>query len=191
MRDSAFLINHELRSKGFSSLAEAGQLIPQMAMCVRDDRHFAALLNACEPEERRHMYDALAPNIRRFKPRPFADYLIELAQDAERRQLPVIGEDGQLYPYKVPEANSAPAETETVERAVVESLAKEHLHVVCLLCTREEVVDGITKEDAVAALRKRGWRMGMKLRNDNSGERDQVEICPACVRKRAPRRLLT
>jgi hypothetical protein len=184
--DSQFAINHALRSRGLASLSEGPALVAQLAMFVRDDAHFRALINACEPEERGHLYDALAPNVR-FKPRPLADYLIELAQDAERRQLPTIGEDGRFRAFHRPEIQSEPASDAAIAtNAVAESVAKERLHVICLLCTRGDVFRGVTQEDAVHELRAAGWRMGFKCRKED-GERDQVEICPRCVKKRAPR----
>lgn len=184
--DSQFAINHLLRSRGFASLAEAGALMGQLAFCVRDDRHFRSLINACEPEERRNMYDALAPNLR-FKARPFADYLIELARDAECQQLPTIGEDGHFRAFNRPEIVSEPASDAAIATAAVAEVRnKERLWVVCTLCTREDVFRGATKDDAVAEARKAGWRMALKQRTD-SHDRDPVEVCPRCVKQRAPR----
>jgi len=179
-QDPAFLINHELKRRGLASLAEAGALITQLAFFVRDHAHFRALINACEPEERRHMYDAMEPYLS-FRPKPLADLLIELAQDAEHRQLPTITPQGGLKPFTVPELNSDDA---LATRAVAVELAKEHLHVVCGLCTFEDVFDGITKADAVRALRKAGWRRAMK---HGDLARQTLELCPRCVRSRAPR----
>ena len=188
--DSAFAINHELRKNGFASLDEAEHLIPQLAFCVRDDRHLRSLINDCEPENRGAMYNALAPNLR-FKPRPLDVYLAEIALDAEIRQLPTIGPGGQLLEFKPAELRSSePTVEQSIAAAVDEVIAKEHLHAVCLLCTRETVVDGITKEDAVRQLRKAGWRMGFKRKDDPLAEPESVEICPLCVRARAPRRVL-
>ncbi len=192
--DSAFTINHALRTKGLASLSEAGALIPQLAMFVRDDAHFRALLNACEPEERGHMYDALAPNVR-FKARPLHEYLIENAQDAERRQLPTMGPDGQLKAFKTPEIHNTPgSDAAVVEKLVGQAVEKEHVHVVCLLCTREDVFGGVTKEDAVITLRAAGWRMGFKaysraeaIESSTPVPREPIEICPRCVKARAPR----
>lgn len=189
--DSRFLINHELRSRGFASLDEAGPLMSQLAVCVRDEAHFRALLNACEPEHRREMYEALAPNLR-FKAKPLDIYLIEMAQDAERRQLPTIGPNGELLPFSPPRIGNAlsgapPLSDDAIAtEAVAEALAKERLWLVCALCTREDVFRGATKEDAVADARKNGWRVGYKRPSPESAP-EQVEVCPACVKARAPR----
>jgi len=181
--DSAFTINHALRTKGLASLEQAGALIPQLAMFVRGHDHFRALLNACEPENRRAMYDSLAPNLR-FKARPLATYMIELAQDAERRQLPTVDAAGKFQPFKVaeihtePKSDAAIAELKTANNAVAEAVAKQHLHVVCAKCTREEVFHGVTKQDAVDALRSAGWTRGVRWYRDTA---EPTEICPECT----------
>lgn len=192
MHDSQFAINHFLRSKGFADLSEAGALMTQLAYTVRDDRHFASLLNACEPAERGHMYNALAPNLR-FKARSLAEYMIDSAQDAERRQLPTIGEDGHFKEFKVPEfrspAPAAPAagsDDAIATAAVAEVVAKERLWVVCAVCTREDIFRGVTRQDALEDARKTGWRMAVKGKGVGEST-EQVEVCPACVRARAPR----
>lgn len=186
MSRDRFALNHELKSHGFASLDEAGTLVAQLAFLVSDDRHFASLLNACEPEERRNMYDAMAPNLA-FRPRPLAEYLIDAAQDAERRQLPTIGPEGQLLAFKVPEVESAPKSDDAIAtEAVAEAMAKQRLWVVCVLCTREDVFRGATKEAAIADARAAGWRIGHK-RATPEAEPEQVEVCPKCVKERAPR----
>ena len=184
--DSKFLINHELRKRGLASLDQEEALASQLAMFVRDDRHFATLLNACEPEKRRDMYEAMAPNLR-FKPRTLAEYLIENAQDAERRQLPTLGPGGELVPFKVPELKTHATSDDAIATAAA-VIATETLHVVCTVCTREETVGAITKEDAVREIRKLGWRYAWKNSLiDSSRDPERVEVCPDCVKVRAPR----
>lgn len=189
-QDSAFLINHELRSRGLSGLDKAKELVPQLAMFVRDSTHLSSLLNACDPEERRHMYEALEPYLR-FRPKPFHMYLIEMAADAERRQLPTIGPNGDLVAYKPPpeirtSALADPAQPVSADdafatAAVTRDTAKAHLVVVCAVCTREEVFSGITRETVTDALRAAGWRMAQTI------DAEAVELCPACVEARAPK----
>ena len=182
--DSKFAINHYLRSNGMASLDEAGPLVAQFAYLVRDHTHFRSLLNACEPAERGHMYAAMAPNLR-FEAKPLATYMIEMAQDAERRQLPTIGEDGNFKPFKVPELTSAPGSDEAIATAAVaDAVAKQRLLVVCAVCTREDVFRGLSKEDAVKEARAAGWRHAQKHDGDLS---QPVEVCPRCVKARAPR----
>lgn len=184
--DSQFAINHFLRSNGLGDLSQAGALMTQLAFFVRDHAHFLALLIACEPKERHHMYDAIAPNLR-FKAKPFATYLIEAAQDAERRQLPTIGEDGHFRPFRAPEVKTEPAGSDAAiaTAAAIEAVAKARLWMVCALCTTEDVFRGITKEDAVRDARKAGWRLGFK--KSDTPEIESVEVCPRCVKARAPK----
>jgi hypothetical protein len=186
MNKDRFALNRELKAHGLASLDEAGALTAQLAFLVHDDRHFASLLNACEPAERRSMYEAMAPNLR-FKARPLAEYLIESAQDAERRQLPTIGPGGELVPFKVPEIET-PARLDDALATAAAAIAKEHLAVVCTLCTREQAVSAITREDAVRELRRLGWRYAFKNSLvDPNRDPERVEVCPACVKARAPR----
>lgn len=94
-------INRTLGQHGLGQLDHPG-LVHQLAYFVRDHDHFRSLLIACEPAERRHMYEAMAPNVR-FKAHSFEQYLAEARTDAEARQLPIQAEDGTLKPYQVPE----------------------------------------------------------------------------------------
>ena len=86
------------------------------------------MLNICEPEERRGMYDALMPNLR-FHARPLEAYVTEWREQAETRQLPVVQPDGTLRAYNVPEIVTE------VQALVAEAVAKYHLIVVCRRCT--------------------------------------------------------
>ena len=94
-------INRMLGQRGLAQLDEAG-LVSQLGFLVRDHDHFLSLLIACEPSERRHMYDALVLNLR-FKARPLEEYVSEARADAEARRLPVQEPDGSLKEFKVPE----------------------------------------------------------------------------------------
>jgi hypothetical protein len=182
--DSAFLINHELRSRGLSSLDEAGALIPQLAMFVRDHAHLRSLINACDAEERGHMYEALVPNLR-FKAKPLHLYLIEMAEDAARRQLPTIGPDGGLVAYKPPPeiVTEADADAAIATAAVTADGARHHLRAICARCTREAVFPGITKNDCVQSLRQAGWVMTYVPieQAETIPELKPVEMCPECA----------
>lgn len=166
MNDSPFAINHFLKSKGLSGLDQAGPLMAQLAMFVRDHHHFRSLLNTCEPENRRDMYEALSPNLR-FKPKPLWEYMIEIYADAEARQLPTIGEGGKLEAFKVPEVA-------TLNDRAAEVVCKEHLMLVCAKCTREAVFHGMTKDECVFQAREAGWKQ--RKRN---GKREAG--CPQCT----------
>ena len=98
-------LNHELARRGLGQLGDAG-ILAQFGYLIRDHAHFQSMLICCEPTLRAAMYEALAPNIVGFRPRPLAEYLIEAARDAEARRLPVVTPDGKLEPYTPPEVKS-------------------------------------------------------------------------------------
>jgi hypothetical protein len=136
------------------------------------------------------MYEALRPNLN-FKARRFDDYLIELAQEAERLQLPTVTADGSLAAFKPsqaafkkPELDAPRTEAQIASAALVAEIAKEHLTVACGLCMREETFHGTDKPEAVKALRKAGWRVGYK-----GEEQERIEVCSFCVWKRAPKKI--
>jgi hypothetical protein len=119
------------------------------------------------------MYDALEPNLR-FKARTLDAYIIEAKQDAEARQLPTVGEDGQLHPYTPPQAGLAPTELiEAAQEAAEAAVAKHHLTLVCAKCTREQTFSGPRKADAVFGAREAGW-----IYSEINGR--AREICPDC-----------
>jgi hypothetical protein len=159
-------INHYLAKHGLGRLGDPG-LLAQLGYLVDDDAEFGRLLNICEPEDRRAMYDALMPNLR-FKARPLEDYLREWRETAETRQLPVMNPDGTFRPYQVPEI------TTEVQALVEEAVAKYHLILTCRRCTREETFGGTDKYTAVRNAREAGW---VYCHGEGSVG---FEICPSC-----------
>ena len=115
--------NRKLGERGFPQTSDPG-FANAVAYMIDTHEEFRSWLISCEPEERGHMYNALAPNLR-FKARTLEEYLTEARADAEARQLPVQAEDGTLKEYQVPEiqtgreletngswsADNAPADT--------------------------------------------------------------------------------
>jgi hypothetical protein len=130
---------------------------------VRDHDHLKSLLFACEPEQRRQMYEAITPHLR-FKARTFDQYLQEVREDAEARQLPTLAADGTLQGYRVPELTS-------LDRALNEAVARVSLTLVCRNCTREEVFAATDRYEAVKAAREAGWVYD---------ETTESERCPEC-----------
>lgn len=102
-------VNQMLMSNGLGKLDDPG-LIPQLGFLVshvvRSHEQFRELVNRCEPSTRPLMYEALKPYVRAFEPRPLDVYIAELADLAERKQLPIVNADGTLSEYKVPEIQS-------------------------------------------------------------------------------------
>lgn len=162
-------INHFLGRAGLGQIEEAGPLVQQLAFMVRDEAHFRSLLTRCDPEQRRGMYEAMRPHLR-FTPKPLDVYVAEAAQDAEIRQLPTIDAAGQLQPFRVGEVKS---DEHIIRDAIAKSLAKHHLVLTCVKCTRQEEFAGVRKIDAISAARNEGWAYDEL----NGAGR---EICPNC-----------
>jgi hypothetical protein len=66
---------------------------------IRDHEHFRSLLARCEPRERQSIYDSLKPHLH-FSPLPLDVYIARSADLAERKQLPMIREDGSFAEYR-------------------------------------------------------------------------------------------
>lgn len=162
-------INRFLGERGLGQLDDPG-LLGQLGFLVRDHDHLRSLLVTCVPEERRNMYDALAPNLR-FKPRLLDEYIAEAKADAEARQLPTIEPDGSFKAYKVPEVVT---ENIVLEGLLTEAVAKVRLDVTCRKCTKAESFFGTDKYEAVKAARDAGWVYSW------IGDGEGVEICPSC-----------
>ncbi len=86
-------ITRELRRLGFTHDNDR-ELIPQMAVCVRDHDHLRAILAKVEPAKRAIAYEAFRSHLR-FTPKPLEVYLSEAAQLAEQEKLPVWDEKSQ------------------------------------------------------------------------------------------------
>jgi len=163
------VINRLLGESGLAQLHDAG-LPAQLASLVRDDRHFASLMLACDPSQRTAMYEAMAPNLH-FRPRPLHEYLIEAQRDAEARQLPTVDEAGNLHPFR-------PAEIKLVQDIVDAALLDQHLTLTCRKCTRQETFHGARKCDAIEAARNAGWCY------DATSGPTPFEVCPDCPASR-------
>jgi hypothetical protein len=169
-------INQFLGRAGLAQLDEAGPLVQQLAFMVRDEAHFRSLLTRCDPEQRRGMYEAMVPHLR-FTAKPLDVYVAEAARDAEIRQLPTVDAAGQLQPFRAAEVRS---DEFVIQQAIAKSLAKHHLIIKCVKCTREADFYGERKIDAIAAARNEGWTYDEL---NGTGR----EICPQCPGGRAKR----
>ncbi len=156
-------INRELGQHGLAQLDNPGGLCQQLGFLVKDNAEFGRLIMKCLPEERRNMYEALRPHLS-FTPDPLDVYIARAGADAEARQLPTIGKNGELLPFRVQEIG---------QKAIQEALAKHHLKIVCRKCTREQEFHGLTKGEAIKAAREAGWTY-------DEVKGDGREICPEC-----------
>lgn len=99
-------VNQMLMSHGLGKLDDPG-LIPQLGflvqMIIKTHEQFRELINRCESSKRPAMYEALRPYVRAFELKPLDVYIAELADLAERKQLPIQNPDGTLSEFKVPE----------------------------------------------------------------------------------------
>lgn len=160
-------INHYLAKYGLGSLNDPG-LAAALGYLIGDDAELSRLLNCCEPGERRSMYEALRPNLR-FPARRLDEYVSEWREQAEVRQLPIVGEDGTMRAYNVPEVKTA------LDKALVEAVAKYHLIVTCRRCTWEETFAGTDRYEAVKRARESGWVYY------HGEESVGFEVCPKCA----------
>lgn len=173
-------INRVLGRLGLSSLDSPSGLAAQFGSLIRDHDHFRSLLVTCEPEERRNMYEALAPNLR-FKAKPLVDYMIEAKSQAEREQLPEWDHaDGTFKAFQVPDIRTIASEQDfeaDINTIISADLAKHVLMLVCKKCTREEKFTGLNRAEAVQKARDAGWVY--------SALGEGIEICPKCPAFRA------
>jgi hypothetical protein len=97
--------NHHLKSHGFGGLDDRN-IMDQLALMVRDHKHFRSVLMTTNPLERKACYDSLAPRLN-FKAKPLEDYIAEAKLDAEIRQLPNYDPKTlQVRPFEVPEVHT-------------------------------------------------------------------------------------
>jgi hypothetical protein len=167
-------INRVLRSWGMGSLGEPG-VVAQFASLVDDHAHFMKLLRACEPHQRRDMYEAMAPNLR-FPAKPLEDYMVEAKAHAAAAEYPTLDEQGNLHQYYPPEVNTASwrPDQDVIDTAVnaIEALsARGYLEVTCRKCTKTARFYGQNKAEGIFKAREAGWAY-----DEITGK----ETCPEC-----------
>lgn len=160
----------------------------QLALMVRDHKHFRSVLMTTNPLERKACYDSLAPRLN-FKAKPLEDYIAEAKLDAEIRQLPNYDPKTlQVTPFEVAEIRTTPEITEsqvkltdTANWAINADLNKEaglsQLVLTCTECGITEEFWGRTAYLQTVNADSKGWKSPRK------GE----VLCPNCttVRKEA------
>lgn len=180
-RDQA---NHHLKKHGFGGLDDRN-ILDQLALMVRDHKHFRSVLMTTNPLERKACYDSLAPRLM-FKAKPLEDYIAEAKLDAEIRQLPNYDPKTlQVTPFEVPEIRTKPDITpevvklaEKAEEAIKtedESQAwTGSLELVCTRCTFSDVIPGRNSYMASVNADVRGW----------TSPRKGTVYCPDCSKMR-------
>lgn len=160
-------INRLLGKLGLSTLDDPKGLLNQIAFMVGDEDTFRRMLLKLPPAERHQAYESLKSRLP-FTPKPLEEYERCAKEFAERAQLPTIGENGELVPFKV---SSVGQKEQVAEGAINDEIGREKLWLVCSKCTREKVFSGLTKVDAMIQARQAGWWYDKVM---------DREICPRC-----------
>lgn len=148
-----------------------GDAIRMLARTIRDHKHFESILTSCGPEERQMLYEGVRAHLR-FIPKALDQYVSSAGEMAEREQLPILGPDGNLLPFRP--AQDVASSMKDAQEALNQAIAKRTLTVTCSKCTRQAQFHQIGNEthvDVVIKARKAGWIY------DPAGD---CEICPEC-----------
>jgi hypothetical protein len=155
-------VDRQLRRFGIGSINDA---IAALAGTIRDHKHLETFLTSIDSlTDRQEVYDSIRSHLR-FEAWPLDRYVAAANSMAEREQLPVLGEDGHLHPFK-------PAQdVKTVEKMIASIVADRQLTLMCSKCTTQDTFYQIGLETSVdmriKAL-KDGWILVPK------------ELCPKC-----------
>jgi hypothetical protein len=164
-QQQAAFINRKLKQFGLGDIASA---IAALARTIRDHKHLETMLTSCGPDERQDLYDGVRPHLR-FEAKPLDAYVSSAGQMAEREQLPTIGPDGKLLPFR-PAADVRSLEKHA-EDLLAQEMARRVLMLKCVKCTAEDAFFQIGEETPVA-VRQKALKAGWVLFPE--------EICPTC-----------
>ena len=153
-------INQYLQRKQLATLREPKDLLQQLAMGITNHEKFRKVLAKVEPAKRTVAYETMRQFLS-FKAKPLADYLMEAAQEAERKQRPTIDEKGNVKDF-VPARN---ADMRTAEEKLLDKANYElevavpgfTLVVQCAKCTKEGEFTAPTHIAAMVKMREAGW----------------------------------
>jgi hypothetical protein len=159
-------VDRQLRRFGVGSINDA---ISALAKTIRDHKHLETFLTSIDSlGDRQEVYDSIRPHLR-FEPWPLDRYNASANRMAEREQLPILGEDGHLHPFRPAQDVRSQAQ-ETLDKY----LAEKSLTLTCYKCLAEEsfyALNDETKVDVTIRARRAGWIYD--IANDK-------EICPKC-----------
>jgi len=150
--------------------------IAAIAGTIRDHAHFQRLITEAEPKFRQDFYDSVRPHLK-FRAKPLDVYVADAQQMAEREQLPMLGLDGQLHPFKP--AQDVNTGVKDAEAAIARGLAERILVVKCAKCTTEETFYKVGAETQVGVMmkvRRAGWVFDPETETDT---------CPTCAHPKA------
>jgi len=178
--DERKFVDRALMSAGLGSLDDPG-LVGQIGFLARqiikEHKDFMLWLGKAPLDKRRDMYEAMKPFMDHLPGgcKSLEAYQADLMIDAEVRQLPIQGADGNLLPFRAQDlVTRKPGELGVAQSIFDHEYAKHVLRLTCKRCTFFEEFPAIRKEDAVFVARETGWIIDL---------REQVEICPKCAEK--------
>lgn len=149
-----------------------GAAVAFLADTIRDHKHLETLLTSCSAEERQVLYDGVRAHLK-FVPLTLDQYVSRAQNMAEREQLPIMRENGELSAFR-------PGEYESEEYAIAKAIATRTLTLTCSKCTKQEDFLGMAGETKVAIImkaRRVGW-----IYNPAT----EKEICPKCPTELRP-----
>lgn len=180
------VVNRALMSGGFGKLDDPNtirQIGFVVGRGVKTHDDFRKLINRCEPERRRDMYETLKPYIT-FPLDPLDLYISRNLEEAERKQMPTVDPvSGHLVEFKIPEVRSLGAAQKTgdlltAQEALDRASARIVLTLDCKHCLREATFPAMRRDEAVLAARTLGW----EHRTPDGAE--PYELCPKCSHAR-------
>lgn len=147
-------LENQLIVMGLNKLHDPN-LVPQMARLIPGHEIFAGMLNECDQDKRREMYEAMRPYLR-FKPLPLDTYMNQFKEKANAI-------DSQTTPISIGK--------QKFEEVAPEEATQCIATLTCAKCTRQKSYIGDTPAAAATAARQAGWVRDLTL---------QKEICPKC-----------
>ena len=172
-------INQFLGRRGLATLDDPRGLVTQVAFLIQNHDHLRSMLIRCEPEHRRDMYESLKPHLR-FEAKPLDVYIAEGQADAERRQLPTLGPNGELVPFK-------PAEIHTQAEAEENTPESHVTAVLCGACGKvyDVVASGGACPHCAAAPAARDLETAQTVVDEAFARKTLMLVCRKCTREQS------
>src|ERR1019366_1880367 len=123
-------------------------------------------------QDRADFYEQVRPHLK-FAPEPLDVYVARAGQRAEREQLPIRDEAGQMHSFQVPKIGV----DRVAEEAMAKSIAARTLTLVCQKCFYAKNFYALESETPTATIRRareEGWVYDYK-------SEPVREICPRCA----------
>lgn len=156
-------ITRELKKHGLAGLHERG-LLEQIGFLCHDHERFKKMLLKVEPEKRAQCYRAMYSKLP-FKPKPLDVYLMEGANEAEAKKLPIYDSTtGEMHDHDWVDP------TKVIASEVQKAITEHSMTLTCCKCTFTDEFRAWMPSAALSQAQKSGWVKNAK--ND--------WICPKC-----------